>query len=148
MTQNNKLDEQTLELIKEIQKRKQEIARAEKPRWQTNCSFSYDRNCLNKAINIQVESNVEHLVLIAAFIREKNRIYKETALDLNIEAPPFTWHGYTSKEWIHDICNRINKIQITTKKNKLAELEKRANAIMSPELKTELELQAIKSELK
>jgi hypothetical protein len=70
---------------------------------------------------------------------------------LGVENPPdfkFTWDNFTADEWIGDIKARIAKIQISAEKEKLENLEKRLNKIVSPEKRAELELEAIEQELK
>ena len=58
------------------------------------------------------------------------------------------WNGFSVNDWIDDIKTRINKVQIASKKVKLEHLESRLNAIISPELRAEMELEAISAELK
>jgi hypothetical protein len=41
-----KKDQTTLSLIKEVQRQKQEIAKAERPSWNTNLSFSFSESRL------------------------------------------------------------------------------------------------------
>lgn len=137
MVQNT--DQKTLDLIKEVNKRKAEIALAEKPYWLTNCSFYYDENNKNNAVNIQVESSVKKLVSIAAFVLDKEESFKRAAVRLDIETPDFTWDGFTVDSWIEDLKMRINKIQVANKRKKLEMLESKLNAIISPKLRTELE---------
>lgn len=139
-------DDMTLELIKQVAKQKEEISKAERPTWITNCSFSYTEKS-SDAINLHVESNIRNLVCIAAFLKEKEKSYQEAAETLGVEAPAFTWGGHSVKEWLEDLKLRINKIQIASKRKKLETLENRLNAIISPELKAKMELEAIASEL-
>lgn len=143
-----KTDQKTLDLIKEVNKRKAEISQLEKPNWQTNCSFSYIEGNQNCSVNIHVQTNVKDLISMAAFLRDKERSYNEAAVALGIEDPPaFAWSGFAVADWLEDIKTRINKIQIATKKRKLEALEARLNAIISPELRAQMELDAIASEL-
>ena len=140
-----KTDEKTLGLIKEIQRRKAEIATLEKPNWRTNCSFSYGSQLI--AINIHV-SDTRTLILIAAFLSDKKKGYDAVAPTLGIESiPEFTWGGFSVDDWLSDIKTRIAKIQIVSKRQKLEQLETRLNAIVSPELRAAMELEAIESEL-
>lgn len=142
-----KTDERTLQLIKEVAKQKKEISKAERPNWVTNCSFKFVEG--GPAINLHVESDLRVLIGIAAHLQEKERNYIQAAgaLDLT-EFPPFAWGGFPTADWLNDIKSRISKIQIATKKKKLEELETRLNAIISPDLRAELELEAISAELK
>jgi monoamine oxidase len=140
-------DTRTLELIKQVQRQKEEISQAEKPNWVTNCSFSYSHNKTNDAINLHVEASVQNLLLIGVFLKERERGYNDLAKEMGVEAPAFSWQGFSVSDWLTDIKNRINKIQIASKKKKLEVLESRLNSVISPELRAELELQAIEEEL-
>jgi hypothetical protein len=51
-------------------------------------------------------------------------------------------------KWISDIRTRINKLRIASRTKDLQALEARLDAIISPNLRAELELKAIESELK
>jgi len=142
-----KADKKTLDLIKEVKRRKEEISKAERPNWKTNCSFSPTNGRQNDAINLHVTKDVQTLVSCAALLREQERAYNEAATDLSVDAPEFTWGGFPVSEWLDDIKTRINKTQIATKKSQLEKLETRLNAIISPELRRDMELEAIAAEL-
>lgn len=142
-----KTDQKTLDLIKEVKRQKEEISQAERPNWITNCSFSHTEGKQNDQINLHVEANVKTLIMIVAFLKDRERSYNEAAAELGVEAPAFSWSGFSVADWISDIKSRINKIQIASKRKKLETLEARLNAIISPELRTEMELEAIMGEL-
>lgn len=145
-----KTDSKTLELIKEVNRQKSEITKAEKPNWITTCTFSYTQgaNGSASATNLHVETDIRNLVCIASFLMDKERSYNEAATKLGVEAPAFVWQGFSVKDWTEDIKMRINKIQIASKRKKLEALEARLNTIISPELRAHMELEAIESELK
>ena len=145
MAKKTTTDSKTLELIQEVKKRKEEIASAERPNWKTNCSFPHDGT--SASTNIHVESSIYNLVSIVAFLRSKEVAYKEAADHLGVDAPAFSWGNSSVSDWVDDIKTRINKIQIVTKKKKLEALESRLNLIISPELRAQLELEAIEAEL-
>jgi hypothetical protein len=63
---------------------------------------------------------------------------KELGVDYN-----FTWLGFSVDEWKEDFQTRVNQISVQEKRKELAELESRLNAIISPELKAQMELDAI-----
>lgn len=141
-----KSDEKTLELINEVSRQKKEIEKAERPNWITNCSFSYDG--AGMPTNIHVEASVRNLICISAFLVEREKSYKEAAALLGVTDPPeFNWGGFKAQDWHEDIKTRINKIQISSKKKKLETLESRLNSIISPELRAEMELEAIQRDL-
>jgi len=143
-----KTDKKTLDLINEVKKRKQEISNIERISWKTNCSFSYNNGDLLKSINLHVLKDIRELISIAAFLIEKEESYKKALKILNVENPPdFFWNCYSVSDWLEDIQSRINKSQIAIKKEKLENLEKRLNSIISPELRAEIELELIEKEL-
>jgi hypothetical protein len=141
-------DQKTLDLIALVAKQKSEISKAEKPNWKTNCSFSYVEGRAVDTISLHVETDVRKLIQIAAFLQDKETSYKRAATDLGVDTPPeFLWGNSPVADWIDDLKNRITKIQIGAKKKKLEALEARLNAIVSPELRAKLELEAIAAEL-
>lgn len=142
------VDAKTLELIETVRRQKAEIAEIEKPAWHTNATFSWTEEDRSKTINLHVESDVRKLILIADFLLRKEAGYLTAAVALDIESVPgLLWCGFPVKDWIEDIRLRVRKIQIGKKKEKLALLEGRLDAILSPELRRELELEAIAAEL-
>ena len=147
MAKKASTDDQTLRLMKEVEKQKAEISKAERNAWTTNCSFSYTERS-SDAINLHVEKNIRNLISIAAFLQDKEKSYKQASQDLAVADPPeFTWQGYSVKDWLEDLKIRITKIQIEKKKSKLETLQARLNAIVSPELRAKMELAAIADEL-
>ena len=141
-----KTDKQTMDLIKKVQQQKEEIAKAEKPNWITNCSFTYIEGSA-KTVNLHVCRDVRDMVCIAAFLKDREASYKAVAVDMKVDAPDFTWDGFSVSDWMKDIKTRIDKVQIESKKKKLEALEARLNKIVSPELRAEMELAAIAAEL-
>lgn len=140
-----KTDQKTLDLIKEVARQKEEISKAEKPNWLTNCTFQGDDK--SQITNIHVESNLKNLINIVAFLQQKETAYNVAAKTLSVEAPAFEWGGFKVSDWVEDVKTRLNKVQIATKRKKLEALETRLNSIISPELRAELELEAISAEL-
>ncbi len=143
----NEADAQTLKMIQEVKKRKAEIAKIERPNYKTNCSFTFEEGS-SKTVNIRVESSLQKLINIVAFLKDRKKSYDVVAKELEVESPPsFTWDGNTVNDWMNDIKKRIEKVQVGHKKDKLEKLETRLNAIVSPELRQKMELEAIAAEL-
>lgn len=138
-------DKKTRELFAIVQKKKGEIKAAEKPQWKTNCAF-YFTESPKDPFNLQITTDVAALVRALAFLYEKEASFQAAAKDLGVDIL-FEWHGYSTETWKVDIQARINKIQIEKKKKELEALEKRLDNILSPELKAEMELEAIMKEL-
>ncbi len=138
---SNETDKQVQDFFDIVQKKKSEIAKAEKPNWQTNCSFSYIQDSPNR-INIQISSNIDEIVSILGFLIEREQFHKKASDTLGVSIK-FKWMGYSLEDWQTDLQTRIDKIQINKKKQELEALESRLNSLVSPELKTKLELQEI-----
>jgi hypothetical protein len=141
------IDSKTIELIRKIKEEKDAISKIETGGWNTSCSFSFNEN-RDGNINLHVETNVQTLVRIATFLLDTERSFKEVAILLNVEVGTFTWQGFPVSKWISDIRTRINKLRIASRTKDLQALEARLDAIISPNLRAELELKAIESELK
>jgi hypothetical protein len=142
-----KTDERTLQLIQEVAKQKEEISRAERPNWATNCSFKFVEG--GPSINLHVESDLRVLIEIYAHIERVEESYYKAVEQLGLrDYPAFSWGGFTASDWLKDVKSRISKIQISAKRKKLEALESRLNTIISPELRAELELEAISAQLK
>ena len=77
-----------------------------------------------------------------AFIIDRKEKSENAAKELGVDYK-FTWLGFTVDEWKNDFQTRVNQISISEKRKELAEIEARLNAIISPELKAQMELEAI-----
>ena len=77
-----------------------------------------------------------------AFLMERRDKSESAAKELGVEYN-FTWLGFSVDEWKEDFQTRVNQISVQEKRKELAELESRLNAIISPELKSQMELEAI-----
>lgn len=137
------IDSEIKKLFEKVSLQKQAIAKADKPDWKTNCVFSFTQSINDSSINIQVCSDLLILIKILAFLE----IYKEKtlaiakSLDVKID---YLHQGYSVEDWKYDIQARIKKLNIEKEKKKLAALETRLNAIISPEQKRAMELEEIK----
>lgn len=134
-------DKQIQKLFDIVQKQKAEIKSAERPSWKTNCSFGYDENSSSR-INLQTVNDVKVLVGILAFLRMKADYYEQAAKDMEIDSK-FKWMGFSVSSWEEDLKTRSNKIQIGAKKAKLEIVEKKLDSMISPEMKDQMELDAI-----
>jgi hypothetical protein len=142
------IDQVVLELLKKVEEKKQQIGNAERPSWITNCSFGFDPNN-NARINIQVVRELEQLVDIHAFLSTKYESYQASLKDLKLteKDAPFKHLGFTFDQWVADIETRINGLRIMAKKDELAKLEERVNALVSPEQRRAIELEKLVKEI-
>lgn len=143
----NKQDEQVQALFKIVQAKKAEIAKTEKPSWETNCAFRYNPNSASLDANIQTISKASELVGIAAFLIEKEAAFQKANKILGTDIQ-FKWLGFSLDAWMTDIKTRLNKVEISKKKEELEKLETRLNSLISPELRNQMELDEITAMLK
>lgn len=150
-----KADKKTLDLIAQVAKQKAEIAKIERPNWRTNCSFFYMSHSdlsapVGTHVNLHVESNLAKLIDIAGLLISREASYAAAVKELGLvgtDWPGFVYLGSPVEDWLADIKARIAKVKIGEKRKKLEDLEKRLNAIVSPELRAQLELEAIEKAL-
>jgi hypothetical protein len=139
MEQN--IDKVVQDLIALAKKKKEEISKAERPNYKTNCSFRYNPE-IAQNINIQVCADVEQLTSILGFLLMQETNYNEASNRLGIISK-FKWGGFSLDEWESDLQLRVTKIQITKKKQELETIENRLDKLISPELRRQMELEEI-----
>lgn len=140
-------DKKVQQLFEVVQKKKEEIKKAEKPNWLTNCSFRLDENNTSSSFNIQTISDPNILVLAHARLTMLEEAALKSADELGIEKYQFSWLGFPASDWKSDFKTRIDKINIKKKKDELTLLESRLDKLISPELRAELEISLIEKEL-
>lgn len=145
---SNAIDLKVTELFNVLNKKKQEFEKAEmasNKKWITNCSFpSVFGN--TQPINIQVQSESNLVELLTDLLIHQEYARKASEL-LNVKTKDINWGGFTIEQWIEDFKTRAAKIQLTTRKNELIQLEKRLDAVVSPEQRRAMELEALAKEL-
>lgn len=142
----NESDKLVQGLIDEVQDLKNQIAKAERPKWETHCSFSYNRDGSGARINLQVEKNIEVLAEVLGFLIGRKKDLEEGCKKLGIKSK-FNWMNYSFEQWEEDITSRISKITIDDRKALLAKMEEKLDTLVSPEMKRELELKALQEEI-
>ncbi len=136
-------EEIVLQLYETIQRKRNEIAMAEKPKWETNCAFGFIKES-SQRINLQVCSSIDDLVEMLAFLLAKESFHDEAQKLLGASSK-FRWLGYTLAEWKSDIQTRVSKLDLVSKKKDLEDLENRLNKLeITKEMREEMELVAIK----
>lgn len=148
MSDNNKTDTIVLELLSKVEEKKKQIGNAERPSWETNCAFGFDPNS-NARINIQTVRDIQQLIEIHAFINDKYETYMISLKSLGIpeEEAPFRWMAFSFAQWENDIKVRLNGLRIKSKRDELAKLEARVNALVSPEQRRTIELEKLIKEI-
>ena len=142
MATTKSTDEKVKELFQSVQAKKLAIEKAEKPCWNTSGNFGYSANSAHDRINIQTCADPRKLVEMLAFLTERESQSEAAAKKLGVKYS-FTWLGFKVEEWESDFQTRVDQISIQEKRKELAEIEARLNAIISPELKAQMELEAI-----
>ena len=150
MTTN--IDQQVLDLFNLVRTKQSEISKSERPKWTTTCVFSYSPDDTNAGsrVNIQTVTDISKLTDILGFLIQKFEYYNkalEAIGNTKINIGNFSWMGFSIDDWKSDIISRINQISVKAKKKELDTLSDRLNAIVSPEQRREMELEAIKKEL-
>lgn len=136
-------DKQIADLFSLVQKKKEEINSAERPSWKTNGSFGYsDRSGDTNRVAIFVCSDPDQLTKILAFLISQKEHYGKAAAITGVKTK-FSWCGYSYQDWEYDIKTRVSNLSLSSKKKELAVLEERLNAIVSPEVRRRMELEAI-----
>lgn len=141
------IDSKIGQLFAVLNKKKQQVENREKQanrKWKTNCSFSSPINILNP-INIQTASQESLVVMLSELLIKDNFTHKACE-ELGVEYTG-KWGSYLVSDWIQDMKTRAAKIQLISEKNELAELESRLQAIVSPEQRRLMELEAIAKSL-
>lgn len=141
---SNTNDNAVLNLFQVVNKQKEEVKLAEKAykRWNTNCSFKLFGS---SPVNIQTANEQTIVKALAELLTFSQNI--EKAYELLGVTVDNRHDGYSVDEWIEDFKKRIATIHFQKKKEKLQELEKRLNGILSTEQRREMELKAIMADL-
>ena len=135
-------DQLVKELFDQVQEKKLAIEKAEKPCQQTSCTFAYSADSAHDRKDIRVMNDVRKIVDMLAFLIDRKEKSEKAAQELGVEHK-FTWLGFSLDEWKSDFQTRVNQISIQERRKELAEIEARLNAIISPELKAQMELEAL-----
>lgn len=144
MSKEEKTKDQVVqELFEVVRTRKAEIEKTERAKWLTNCSIDHD----GRRMNLQTVNDVDILINIAGTIIQNDKVYQSGSEFLLGEVKERKLNGFTSEEWLTDIKTRLEKVQLSKKKQELDALERRLDSLVSKEMREQLELEAIKKEL-
>ncbi|PPD55568.1 MAG: hypothetical protein CTY12_00905 [Methylotenera sp.] len=142
------IDDKVRGLFEVLQKQKEKVEQAEqetKQSWKTKCSISIP-TLSPTPINIQTAN--QSLVLgIGASLLTYQQATAEAAKRLGLEEDVSEYNGASIDDWFADLKKRVAVIGITEKRKSLVELEKRLDAIVSPEQRRQMELEALTKEL-
>lgn len=133
-------------LLEVVQQKRAEIQSAENPVRKTNMTFKFDP-LSTQSISLNVEQKVSVLINILAFLLSREAEFNRAAQMLGVSGETFKWCGFTLEDWHHDIQARVTKLDIKQRKAELAELEERLSKLISPELRTRMEIESISKQL-
>jgi hypothetical protein len=142
------IDQKINELFEVVKKQKAEVEAAEKESkqsWRTNCSISLPFGRDENPINLQTATQDKVKNIVIGLLKHKE-YSAEAEQVLGLEQST-QYNGFSYDDWISDCKKRISVLNIRTKKDKLAVLEKRLNDIVSPEQKRQMELDSIMKDL-
>lgn len=135
-------DEKVKKLFLIVQEKKIAVEKAEKPCWLTSGNFGYSPNSIHDRTDIKTITDSRKIVEMYAFLLDRKEKLEISSKELGVEYT-FKWLGFTLDEWKNDFQIRINQIMIQEKRKELSEIESRLNSLISPELKAQMELEAI-----
>lgn len=142
------IDQKINQLFEVVRKQKAEVEAAEKESkqsWKTNCSIVMPFGRDETPVNLQTASEDKVKTVVIGLL--KHRDYSAEAEQVLGLPSANDYKGFSYDDWIADCKKRIAVLGIRAKKEKLAELEKRLNGIVSPEQKRQMELEAITASL-
>ncbi len=136
-------DARILEMKKEIEVKRSEIAKVKRFAPVTNCKLRLE----GKEYSIHTLSFSEAIGLlmkINSMICRAKEIDKEMNMDVYEN---YKVSGYTLSNWKHDVVGRLEYAMIVDKKAKLKVLERKLDNLLTSEKKTELEIDIIENAL-
>lgn len=134
----NKNDKTIFNLRKQIAQKKEALAATEKFVPVTNCSIElhgtrYNIHALGK------ES-------LARLLVELNAL-RLSAKDLGISESEWPMCGFTISDWITDVKSKLMNVNRKTEEDRLNEMERKLEGLLSEATRTELEIQNIAQSL-
>jgi hypothetical protein len=134
----SKNDERILQLKEQIDIKKKLLGKCKKFVAITNCSINFEGVQIN--INtLQKDGLIQLLVKLNAL--------KTSAIDLDL-LNDYNISGYNVSEWIEDVKNKLDVLNIKQEELKLKQMEDRLSQLLSEDKKVELELEDIINSLK
>ena len=144
-TKNPSRDEVIKNLLDKLLIQKAEVSKAERPVYITGGQFRYSES-IGNTIDIMTVRDSRKLVEILAFLKDREKSFNDAKEELGVNVD-FTWLGVSVEDWTRDLKTRLSVLNITATRKKLAYLEERLNKLVSPEMRTQMEIEAIEAEL-
>jgi hypothetical protein len=130
-------------MFKKIQELKLRVEKSEKPCWQTNRMFRYSDSSAHGATDIGTVTDPRKLIEMLAFLKDRESSYNSAAAELGLESKTFKWLNFSVEEWKSDFSTRVEQLRVSETKKTLALAEQKLAAVLSPEMKQQLEMEAV-----
>lgn len=131
----SKNDEKILALKKTIEKRTEELGKKEPFAPLTSCSLDFE----GTRYNLHAINDMNTL----AYIMCKLHTLEMAAADLEIDTSAIVLSGFPVSDWIHDLKAKVSIVKRQEKESELKAFEKKLDALLSADKKTELEIDSI-----
>lgn len=133
----SKNDKLILTLKQEIEQKKNLLSKAQKFTPKTNCSLSI----FGSSLNLHV-ANKEDLLRVIASVKSL-----ELGLESCLPGETLMIGGYSSEEWLEDLINKFNNLNLSLEKARLKSLEEKLYNLLSVDTKVSLEIENIKKSI-
>lgn len=138
------LDAKILQMIKVVEVKKADLAKTKEQssnKWITNCSFQLVFGAPGTNVNLNTANESLIREVVKAVVLHQDLEQRVTEILGKSETSRI--QGFTPEQWIADCKTRLAKIQISAKTQHLEDLESRLNAVVSPDLRRQMELDAL-----
>ncbi len=148
----NSIDTKIMDMLSLVKQKKADLEKTKQlinSGWKTNCSISLNPEKTSPK-NIAVLKKQE-IVDVLAFVLQTSEFIQKAEQELGFpvtkNASMTKVQGYTVSDWVTDCKKRIASLDIKEKEAELEALEMRVNAIVSPEIRRQMEITALEQEL-
>ena len=138
MNNDTSNDTTILTLQKQVKEKKALIKKSSKWQHITNCSIIFNDHQHN--IQVLSKESLQYMLIVL-------NSYKMSAKELNL-LDSFSISGYNIEDWIKDITNRLQHLNIREEEKKLTAMESKLDSLLSNSKRVEIELQDIAELLK
>jgi hypothetical protein len=136
--------EEIMKKISIIEKALGEIQVVNSAQFKTNGLFQYNPNGLTT--DIKYKKCIKSLLEMVSFLNAKEEGYQKAAQEMGLESyPQFTWIGYTTEDWKHDIKIRLSVLTSHEQRERLLKAKETLEKYVSEETKMLKDLEMIDS---
>lgn len=147
MTTQNSLDDQIRSMLTKVQERTkvvEDMKAKATAGWVTNCSFW--KIGASTPMNLQTAS-AEDIAEAAAHLCLLETAYEQAGKRLKRDWQSAKYRGSPVADWFADLDKRLAKIEIGAEEQKLNELTKRLNGVLSPDERRRIEVEMLLREV-